>query len=89
MKIELEFDFEAKMIYVPDGYIKNLKTFRLDFFHWMYDQDEYVTEFGGYEYDERAVLKYINEVMLACSDEKAYLLDETDKDGKVFGRIAF
>ena len=89
MKIELEFDFEPTVIYVPDGYVKNLKSLQQDFFSWMYDREEYVTEFGGYEYDESAFLRYVNEVVLINSDEKAYILNENEGDGKIIGKLSF
>lgn len=89
MTIKLEIDFTEKMIGLPDGYVRNLKTLRLDFFDWIYDQDEYITEFGGYEYDENAFVRFLNEVVLAGSIEKAGVLKADEDPGKIFGTISF
>ena len=89
MTIKLDIDFSEKIIGLPDGYVRNLKTLRLDFFDWIYDQDEYITEFGGYEYDENAFVRFLNEVVLADSIEKAGVLRDGEDPGKIFGTISF
>lgn len=82
MNVILKFDYYKRIVYIPDGYIKNLEKTHLQFFEWMYAQPEYrIYDEGddefGVEYDSDDFLRYLNEMVLAKSNEKAHYV--TDK----------
>ena len=80
MNIILEFDYYSKIMYIPDGYINDLKEVYLNFFEWLYDESDCYTEsMLGVNYDEQDFIRYINEVILIESREKAYIVQEDKK----------
>ena len=88
MKVKLKFDYSAKIIFIPDGYVSSLDVLHSSFFDWLYDNPEYM----GYDkkgnmvcsYDASAFLEYINQEVLSSSQEKAYFLsDAEEKKGSV------
>ena len=83
MKVILRFDYYSKMIYIPDGYIKDLNEMYMNFFDWLSEQSEcYISKNGawGLSYNESDFLKYVNEVMLKESSEKAYITKSAEKN---------
>lgn len=74
MNIKLKFDFYTKIIYIPDGYIDNLHKLQLEFLDWVSRQSECLTDSCGLSYDAEDFLKYVNDVVLENSREKAYFL---------------
>ena len=81
MNILLKFDFEEHMVYVPDGYVSSAPKLQSGFFDWMYDSSEYIIQGKNntlaFSYDKNAVLKYINDVILCDSREKAYFIQQS------------
>ena len=88
MILLLDFGHYVKYVHVPDGYMDHLKDrktddlirFEDDFFTWVDQHEEYIRyldsidggQLKGYCYGAKDVLRYINEVILADSEEKAY-----------------
>lgn len=84
----LDFGHYVKYVHVPDGYMDHLKDrktddlirFEDDFFTWVDQHEEYIRYLDsidggmskGYCYGAKDVLRYINEVILEDSEEKAY-----------------
>lgn len=84
MNITLKFDYYSKIIYIPDGFIKNLNEVYLHFFEWLSEQSEcYIATDDGYalSYNEIDFLKYINEEILVGCNEMAYIVNSV-KRGK-------
>ena len=83
MNIVLKFDYYSPMVYVPDGYIKDISELQAHFFEWLHDKSEYFAQDKSgnlaFSYDENAVLKYINDVVLEHSNEKAYFISKPTK----------
>lgn len=93
MNIVLKFDHSTNTVFVPDGYISDVKELRLRFFDWLYDNPQYMTfdkkGHAAYAYDATTFLSYINQVILCSSNEKAYFVPPTQKvRGKLF-RLEF
>ena len=79
MKIRLIFDVSEYMLYVPDGYLIDTKQTQMDFFEWCETQED---AFGnapgkrfGWCYSKELFLRYINEIVLGESREKAYFIE--------------
>ena len=93
MNIVLKFDHSTDTVFVPDGYISDVRELHLRFFDWLYDNPRYMTydEKGHavYAYDAAAFLAYLNQVVLCASSEKAYFVPPTQKvRGKLY-RLEF
>ncbi len=73
MNIELKFDYDSSVIYIPDGCVFDAKELQQSFLEWMQNQPECIIK-SGYSYNEEDFLRYINNVMLKNSKEKAYFL---------------
>ena len=77
MKVILKFDYHTNIIYIPDGYIRDLTEVHLNFFEWLSEQTEcciYKNDMCGLSYDENDFLRYINEEVLEGTSEKAYFV---------------
>lgn len=76
MNVKLQFDCSSKTIYIPDGYVDDLGKLQLSFLDWIKQQPECITNTHrnqiGYFYNEIHFLKYVNDVLLINSREKAY-----------------
>lgn len=88
MNVRLKFDHSSDVIFIPDGYITDIKLTHLRFFDWLYDNPAYMTsdEKGHtmYRYDASAFLSYVNQVVLSSCREKAYLIPPTKQvNGKI------
>lgn len=83
MNIVLKFDHSTDTVFVPDGYISDVRALHLRFFDWLYDNLQYMTydEKGHavYAYDAAAFLTYLNQVVLCASNEKTYFVPPTQK----------
>ncbi len=83
MNINLEFDFDTYTVYVPDGYISNAAKMQIDFLEWVHEKPECVSQDKNgrlaFAYGADDVLKYINDVILLCSKEKAYFIQNPMK----------
>ena len=93
MNIVLKFDHSTDTVFVPDGYISDVRALHLRFFDWLYDNPQYMTydEKGHavYAYDAGAFLAYLNQVVLCASNEKAYFVPSTQNvRGKLY-RLEF
>lgn len=86
MKVNLCFDYYSKIIYIPDGYITDLKKMQHSFFEWMDSQPPCLVD-KGVSYDEDDFLKYVNNEVLMESREKAYVLSDESK--KEFPKLKF
>lgn len=85
MDIILKFDYYSRTLYIPDGYIEHLNKIYEQFFEWLFEQPECLVELPknlGLRYDENDFLRYINEVILLNSNEKAYLVSGEPKNKK-------
>ena len=81
MYIKLCFDVHDRIVYVPDGYIKDLKGLQNDFLDWVHNNPDCIEKTGkryGYRYNEEEFLNYINSFVVSGS-EKAYFADKADK----------
>ena len=78
MNVELKFDYYSRMIYIPDGYVDDVKILQSSFLDWMQEQPECIVCAPdmqmGYSYNEDDFLRYINNVVLKNSHEKAYFI---------------
>lgn len=76
MKLILQFDIKREAIYLPDGFVYDIKSLQCDFFEWAEEQsDTYVKGPGrmvSRHYSCNSFLRYINECVLADVTEKAY-----------------
>lgn len=89
MNLRLKFDYSTDMIYIPDGYIEDLKLFQSKFFEWLYENpDCMIYDKKGtpaYSYNATTVLDYINREVLYASREKAYFISERrSQNGKIY-----
>lgn len=93
MKILLKFDLDSHMIYVPDGYIQDIEETQNDFANWLYTQKEnWIKSPGGQlalRYNRNDFLRYVNEVILANSEEKAYFVNDKDNSAKEIPVLRF
>ena len=93
MRIKLRFDVMECIIYVPDGYVLNIRQLQADFFEWCETQtDSFSTAPGrkfAYSYSQELFLRYINEVVLSKSAEKAYFIDSDHTKQKKIPTIIF
>lgn len=82
MFVTLEFDHHTCDLYIPDGYITNLNEVYLRFFDWIIEQPECMIGSGKsccIAYNEIHFERYINDVVLNDSSEKAYVLKNNTK----------
>ena len=89
MTVELRFDYDSRVIYIPDGYVDDLKILQSSFLDWMQEQPECIVCAPdmqvGYSYNEDDFLRYINSVVLKNSNEKAYFaLNQSIKNKNKF-----
>ena len=93
MKIQLIFDISQYLLYVPDGFIIDVKQLQLDFFEWCETQEDAFSIAPGNKfawcYSQETFLRYINEVVLSESAEKAYFVDHPKCCNKTAPRIIF
>ena len=93
MKIRLIFDISSYAIYIPDGYIYDIKKLRMDFIEWCETQKDAVATAPGNKVamsiSKELFLRYINEVILGESNERAYFLDAKDWCSKNVHKILF
>lgn len=84
MNIKLKFDCYSRNVYIPDGYVTELSTLKTSFLDWMKQQPECIVELSkkqiGYSYNERNFVKYVNDVILKDSKEKAYFVSPSEKN---------
>lgn len=78
MNIELKFDYHSCVVYIPDGYIQDVYELQKDFLEWIEDQPTCIIKTPEnllvLSYDEKDFIKYLNDVVLKDSNEKAYFL---------------
>ena len=93
MKIQLIFDFAKYMLYVPDGYIIDTKKLQMDFFDWCETQEDAFSiapgKRFGWCYSNELFLRYINDVVLSESREKAYFIDYEKITRKNYQKFSF
>lgn len=85
MNILLVFDYESRLLHIPDGYIEDIEKTHREFFPWLYRQARNMTDSGGYAYNAEDFLRYINSVILRDSNECAYFIQR----GRIHKRLAF
>lgn len=80
MNIKVEFDYHYKIIYVPNGYIENVTKLQKMFLEWVVEQPECVvndpSDAIALNYNENDFLKFINDVILQKTNEKAYYVQK-------------
>lgn len=86
MIVILEFDFDSKTIFIPDGYINDIKKVQSDFFEWLYIQSSNFLKSSdkqyGVCYNSNDFVKYLNNTVLSESNEKAYIVKTITDKGK-------
>lgn len=79
MKIKVRFDIEEFGVFIPDGYIHSAEALRDDFLLWSYEQPDSLLATKGKIYafsiSQENFLRYLNEVVLRDSTERAYYID--------------
>lgn len=78
MYINLKFDFYSDTIYISDGYIFDVSALQENFFEWIHDQPSCFANRStgpfGLAYDSSDFLRFVNEVILNGSSERAYFI---------------
>ncbi len=86
MNIKLRFDCYSCDIYIPDGYIFDLEKLKKSFLDWMELQPECIVDFSdgrsGYYFNEKHFVKFVNDIILKRSREKAYLIQTLQEKRK-------
>ena len=86
MNIELSFDYYSRMIYIPDGIVRDTQELQRSFLDWMQQQPECLVATSnmqlGFSYNEDDFLRYINSVILVNSKEKAYFISTQKRKSK-------
>lgn len=84
MNVLLEFDYSYHLIYIPDGYVLDIRKVQLDFFKWLYRQEKNMlasnTGQMGCAYSADDFLEYINNVVLKDTRECAYFIANKHAD---------
>ena len=81
MYIKLFFDYYERTVYIPDGYVKDVKELQNNFLEWMKEQPYCIVDKkgqSGYSYNETDFLRYLNTVLIS-GGEKAYFFDNIQK----------
>lgn len=89
MIVLIKFDLEQYKIYIPDGYILNLKNIRSDFYELIdcqpeciiYDKSNAILAYGVDDF-----LKFLNETIFTGCKEKAYI---ESRNGKKYNKINY
>lgn len=92
MKINLQFDYHSRIIYIPDGYVNDIRETQQCFFEWLYEQSEYIIKRENrisFEYNEDVFLKFVNEEILVNSKERAYFIKTESKTPKKIPILRF
>ena len=79
MYIKLRFSVHDKTVYIPDGYVNNLKQLQNDFLNWVHDNPDCIEKIGnhyGYVFNEDDFLNYVNSFIIT-GNEKAFFSDDT------------
>lgn len=77
MNIILKFDIESYCLYIPDGFVSDIKLLQSGFFEWIENQPicgpsrgpKDAVCFGAVNF-----LQYINDVVLSDTHERAYFV---------------
>lgn len=91
MYIKLCFDVHDRIVYVPDGYIVDLKKLQNDFLDWIHNNPDCIVTIGkhsGYRYAEDEFLTYIN-LFVLNGNEKAYFIDGEIKENTKLVKLYF
>ncbi len=87
MKVVLEFCINSDIIECPNNIIKDIKKYQLDFFDWLFDENNdhsyWTYEDGKKEgccYRSDAFVEYLNTFVLSESDEKAVIIEQETND---------
>ncbi len=91
MILQLEFDADISYIFIPDGFISDLKLLEKSFLEWVQSQpsciEKFAKRYAGLSFSESDFLKYLNTTVLENSNEKAFMLSKVPQ--KVFGKLKF
>lgn len=86
MNVELKFDLYSCTIFIPDGYVSDLRKLQASFLEWVQQQPECIVPAPGnqfgFAYNENHFVEYINAVVLEESCEKAYVQLHSSKNKK-------
>ena len=93
MNIELKFDYDSHMVYIPDGYVNDVNSLQSSFLDWVQQQPECLVYAPnkriGLSYNQYDFLRYLNSVVLKDSKEKAYFDFISPQKSKVKFVICF
>lgn len=74
--------YNAYLLYIPDGYIKNLQEVYMNFFDWIEEQPDCWTDNGARSFDEKDFVRYLNEEVLFECNERAYIMSDNIAETK-------
>lgn len=93
MYFYLNFDFDKKLLYVPDGYIYDIGELKNSFYEWVTDTCliEINDRQNGLFFDSSTFIEYLNSVVLKDTNEKAFIISKCEniKKQKRFKTIDF
>lgn len=93
MILKLRFDVMEEAVFIPDGYVHDVKILQRDFFEWAEDQSEtFVSGPGGMicrRYSCDLFLRYVNTCILAQANEMAYPIRLPEDTRKCIPVLAF
>ena len=91
MILQLVFDASISYVYIPNGFIVDLKLLERDFLEWVQSQPNCIKKVSnryiGFSFSEVDFLKYLNTTIFDSCNEKAYMLRQPPQ--KVFGVLKF
>lgn len=91
MILKLVFDVSTSYIYIPDGFIADLKLLEANFLDWVQAQPNCIAkvsnQYVGLSFSEDDFLKYLNTTVLDNCNEKAFMLNQIPQ--KEFGVLRF
>lgn len=91
MILQLVFDASISYVYMPDGFISDLKLLEENFLDWVQAQPSCIVKvsnrYVGFSFSESDFLKYLNTMIFDNCNEKAFMLNRTPK--KVSGVLRF
>ncbi len=91
MILQLEFDADISYIFIPDGFISDLKLLEKSFLEWVQSQpsciEKIANKYAGFSFAESDFLKYLNTTVLENCNKKAFMLSKVPQ--KVLGKLKF
>lgn len=84
MILKLIFDADISYVFVPDGFIADLKLLEENFIEWVQSQPSCIAKvsnrYVGFSFSESDFVKYLNTAILGNCNEKAFVLRQTPQN---------